>query len=47
MRAGVALGSNLGERLANLRNARKEIVAMRGTLPPLRCSAIYETEPVG
>jgi len=46
MRAGVALGSNLGERLANLRNARKEIVAMSGTLPPLRCSAIYETEPV-
>jgi len=46
VRAGVALGSNLGERLANLRNARKEIVAMTGTLPPLRCSAIYETEPV-
>jgi len=46
VRAGVALGSNLGERLANLRNARKEIVAMAGTLPPLRCSAIYETEPV-
>jgi 2-amino-4-hydroxy-6-hydroxymethyldihydropteridine diphosphokinase len=46
MRAGVALGSNLGERLANLRNARKEISAMNGALPPLRCSAIYETEPV-
>jgi 2-amino-4-hydroxy-6-hydroxymethyldihydropteridine diphosphokinase len=29
-----------------LRNARKEIAAMNGTLPPLRCSAIYETEPV-
>ena len=46
MRAGVALGSNLGERLANLRNARKEIAALSGALPPLRCSAIYETEPV-
>jgi 2-amino-4-hydroxy-6-hydroxymethyldihydropteridine diphosphokinase len=46
MRAGVALGSNLGERLANLRNARKEIAAMNGALPPLRCSAIYETDPV-
>jgi len=46
MRAGVALGSNLGERLANLRNARKEIAGLSGTLPPLRCSAIYETEPV-
>ena len=47
MRAGVALGSNLGERLAHLRNARREIAAMSGVLPPLRSSAIYETEPVG
>jgi 2-amino-4-hydroxy-6-hydroxymethyldihydropteridine diphosphokinase len=47
MRAGVALGSNLGERLANLRNARKDIGALRGALPPMRSSAIYETEPVG
>lgn len=46
MRAGVALGSNLGERIAHLRNARKEISALSGALPPLRCSAIYETEPV-
>jgi len=47
MRAGVALGSNLGERLANLRNARKDIAALNGVLPPMRASAIYETEPVG
>lgn len=47
MRVGVALGSNLGERLAHLRNARKDIAALRGALPPLRASAIYETEPVG
>jgi 2-amino-4-hydroxy-6-hydroxymethyldihydropteridine diphosphokinase len=47
MRAGVALGSNLGERLANLRNARKDVAALPGVLPPLRASAIYETEPVG
>jgi 2-amino-4-hydroxy-6-hydroxymethyldihydropteridine diphosphokinase len=47
MRVCVALGSNLGERLANLRNARKDIGALRGALPPLRSSAIYETEPVG
>ena len=46
MRAGVALGSNLGERLAHLRNARKEISAMSRVMPPLRRSAIYETEPV-
>ena len=47
MRAGVALGSNLGDRLANLRNARIEIGALRGVLPPLQSSALYETEPVG
>lgn len=47
MRVGVALGSNLGERLANLRNARRDIAALRGVLPPMRASAIYETEPVG
>jgi 2-amino-4-hydroxy-6-hydroxymethyldihydropteridine diphosphokinase len=47
MRVGVALGSNLGERLANLRNARKDIAALNGALPPMRSSAIYETEPVG
>ena len=47
MRVGVALGSNLGERLAHLRNARKDIGALPGALPPLRSSAIYETEPVG
>ena len=47
MRVGVALGSNLGERLANLRNARKDIAALNGVLPPMRASAIYETEPVG
>ena len=47
MRAGVALGSNLGERLANLRNARKDIAALSGARPPMRSSALYETEPVG
>ena len=47
MRAGVALGSNLGERVANLRNARKDIAALNGVLPPIRSSAIYETDPVG
>ena len=46
MRAGVALGSNLGERIAHLRNAHRELAAMNGVLPPLRRSTIYETEPV-
>ena len=43
----MAVGSNLGERLANLRNARRDIAALRGVLPPMRSSAIYETEPIG
>lgn len=47
MRVAVALGSNLGERLANLRNARRDIASLSRALPPLRSSAIYETEPVG
>lgn len=47
MRAGVALGSNLGDRLANLRNARQEITALGSVRPPIHTSAIYETEPVG
>ena len=47
MRAGVALGSNLGERVANLRNARKDVATLNGVLPPVRSSAIYETDPVG
>ncbi len=46
MRAGVALGSNLDDRLANLRNARRDIAWLEGALPPMRSSAIYETEPV-
>jgi 2-amino-4-hydroxy-6-hydroxymethyldihydropteridine diphosphokinase len=47
MRAGVALGSNLGDRLTNLRNARKDIATLSGVRPPMRASATYETEPVG
>lgn len=47
MRAGVALGSNLGDRLANLRNARHGIAVLSGVRPPMRASAIYETEPIG
>jgi 2-amino-4-hydroxy-6-hydroxymethyldihydropteridine diphosphokinase len=42
--AGIALGSNLGDRLENLRAARREIEARFG---PARASRVYETEPVG
>ena len=35
MRTAVALGSNLGDRLANLRAARKAIVDLPGVGPPV------------
>ncbi|MGI8481697.1 MAG: 2-amino-4-hydroxy-6-hydroxymethyldihydropteridine diphosphokinase [Chthoniobacterales bacterium] len=47
MKAAVAVGSNLGDRFANLKNARAKISAAPGVLPPVRSSAIYETEPIG
>jgi 2-amino-4-hydroxy-6-hydroxymethyldihydropteridine diphosphokinase len=46
MRIGIALGSNLGDRLANLRAARKAVVGLVGD-KALLVSPIYETEPVG
>jgi 2-amino-4-hydroxy-6-hydroxymethyldihydropteridine diphosphokinase len=47
MRAAVALGSNLGDRLENLQAARRQIVELDEVKPPLLSSGIYETEPVG
>ena len=47
MRSGLALGSNLGDRLANLRTARALICALPDVSEPLLSSRIYETEPVG
>jgi len=47
MRTGVALGSNLGDRLSNLHAARKAIVDLARVRPPILYSAIYETDPVG
>lgn len=47
MRTAVALGSNLGNRLANLRAARKAIVDLPRVRPPILSSATYETDPVG
>jgi 2-amino-4-hydroxy-6-hydroxymethyldihydropteridine diphosphokinase len=47
MRTAVALGSNLGERLGNLRAARKAILSLTNIKPPVLSSAIHETEPVG
>ena len=47
MRTAVALGSNLGERLNNLRAARKATLDVPNVKPPYAWSAVYETEPVG
>ena len=46
MRAGIALGSNVGDPLANLKAARGEIEQIAGAEPALLVSRIYETEPV-
>jgi 2-amino-4-hydroxy-6-hydroxymethyldihydropteridine diphosphokinase len=46
MRTAVALGSNLGDPLENLRAARRQIIELDEIQPPILCSGIYETEPV-
>ncbi|MEA3187916.1 MAG: 2-amino-4-hydroxy-6-hydroxymethyldihydropteridine diphosphokinase [Chthoniobacter sp.] len=45
MRTGVALGSNVGDRLQNLRAARTALTAI--ACPPILSSRIYETDAVG
>src|SRR5262245_56236324 len=47
MRTAVALGSNLGDRLENLRAARKTILDLANVTTPILSSAVYETEAVG
>jgi len=44
MITGIALGSNMGDRLLRLQEARDELAARYGNV---RCSRVYETEPVG
>jgi 2-amino-4-hydroxy-6-hydroxymethyldihydropteridine diphosphokinase len=46
MRTAVALGSNLGDRLDNLRAARQQICNLADIQPPVLSSTIYETDPV-
>jgi 2-amino-4-hydroxy-6-hydroxymethyldihydropteridine diphosphokinase len=46
MRSGIALGSNIGDRLANLRTAYREVAKLTSDLAAIRCSSIYETSPV-
>jgi 2-amino-4-hydroxy-6-hydroxymethyldihydropteridine diphosphokinase len=46
MRVGIALGSNLHERLHLLQAARTHLFALHEDHGPFLCSRIYETEPV-
>ncbi len=46
MRACVALGSNLGDRLANLRAACVALETLPAVEGQLRTSAVYETTPI-
>jgi 2-amino-4-hydroxy-6-hydroxymethyldihydropteridine diphosphokinase len=46
MRAGIAFGSNLGDRLLMLRQARACVIASALLAPPFLASGIYLTTPV-
>jgi 2-amino-4-hydroxy-6-hydroxymethyldihydropteridine diphosphokinase len=46
MRAGIALGANLGDRLRCLTIARDRIFSLPQIEPPFLSSALYETEPI-
>ena len=46
MRAGIALGANLGDRLLCLTTARVRIFALPAASRPFLSSGLYETEPV-
>ena len=47
MRTAIALGSNLGDRLANLAAGREAVLRNPGVCKPLLLSRVYETEAVG
>jgi 2-amino-4-hydroxy-6-hydroxymethyldihydropteridine diphosphokinase len=46
MRVGIALGSNIGDRLKALTSAREAILKLEGVCEPALSSSIYETDPV-
>ncbi len=47
MKAGIALGSNLGDRLANLSAGRDAVLRLPNISAQALQSRVYETEPVG
>jgi 2-amino-4-hydroxy-6-hydroxymethyldihydropteridine diphosphokinase len=46
MRAGIAFGSNVGNRLESLRRARISLLASPLLAPPILASSVYLTSPV-
>jgi 2-amino-4-hydroxy-6-hydroxymethyldihydropteridine diphosphokinase len=46
VRIGIALGSNLGDRLANLRAARDQLLRLTAAPATWRQAAVYQTAPV-
>jgi 2-amino-4-hydroxy-6-hydroxymethyldihydropteridine diphosphokinase len=46
MRCAIGLGSNIEDRLANLREGCKRTCSLHEPGPPIRFSSIYETTPV-
>lgn len=46
MRTGIALGSNLGDRLVNLQLGRDAVLALPSVQGPVHYSSVYETSPV-
>lgn len=46
MRVGLGLGSNLGDRLANLQEARERVAALPGCAPEVLSAPLFETDPV-
>jgi 2-amino-4-hydroxy-6-hydroxymethyldihydropteridine diphosphokinase len=45
MRTGIAFGSNLGDRLAYLRDARARVLSLPGVALPILSAPLFETDP--